>query len=87
MKCPVCVTREMRTSDREGIVVEYCPDCRGLWLERGEIDKIVRLANNDDSEELDRVPDRIERHRKQRQAHLASERRESTRLVQSIFDF
>ena len=40
MKCPSCdVTLAM--SDREGVEIDYCPQCRGVWLDRGEIDKLL----------------------------------------------
>lgn len=31
-------------SDRQGIEIDYCPQCRGVWLDRGEIDKIVERS-------------------------------------------
>jgi Zn-finger nucleic acid-binding protein len=31
-------------SDRQGIEIDYCPDCRGIWLDRGELDKLIELA-------------------------------------------
>lgn len=34
-------------TDRQGIEIDYCPDCRGVWLDRGELDKIIERANND----------------------------------------
>lgn len=40
MQCPVCKV-ELRMADRQGVEVDYCPQCRGVWLDRGEIDKIV----------------------------------------------
>lgn len=40
MRCPVC-TMEMRLSERQGIEIDYCPQCRGIWLDRGELDKII----------------------------------------------
>ncbi len=40
MKCPVDNT-ELRMSEREGIEIDYCPECRGVWLDRGELDKIL----------------------------------------------
>lgn len=40
MKCPACdVTLVM--ADRQGIEIDYCPQCRGVWLDRGELDKII----------------------------------------------
>jgi len=31
-------------ADRQGIEIDYCPDCRGVWLDRGEVDKIIERA-------------------------------------------
>jgi hypothetical protein len=31
-------------SDRQGIEIDYCPECRGVWLDRGELDKIVERS-------------------------------------------
>lgn len=36
-------------SDRQGIEIDYCPDCRGVWLDRGELDKLIERANNETS--------------------------------------
>ena len=46
MKCPHCTTT-LVMSDRQGIEIDYCPDCRGVWLDRGELDKLIERANND----------------------------------------
>jgi Zn-finger nucleic acid-binding protein len=40
MKCPVCHT-ELQIAVRAGIEIDYCPTCRGVWLDRGELDKII----------------------------------------------
>lgn len=40
MKCPVCDVA-LSISSREGIEIDFCPQCRGVWLDRGELDKIV----------------------------------------------
>ncbi|WP_299402228.1 zf-TFIIB domain-containing protein [uncultured Roseobacter sp.] len=40
MKCPVDGTTLVIT-DRSGVEIDYCPDCRGVWLDRGELDKII----------------------------------------------
>lgn len=40
MLCPVCKT-SLALSDRNGIEIDYCPQCRGVWLDRGELDKII----------------------------------------------
>ena len=41
MKCPVCNDPDLMMSDRQGIEIDYCPKCRGVWLDRGELDKII----------------------------------------------
>ena len=40
MRCPVDETT-LVMSDRNGIEIDYCPQCRGVWLDRGELDKII----------------------------------------------
>ncbi|RNC65592.1 MAG: hypothetical protein ED859_17380 [Desulfuromonadales bacterium] len=41
MKCPVCTTVNLDMSERQGVEIDYCPECRGVWLDRGELDKII----------------------------------------------
>ena len=43
MLCPSCRV-DLTIADRQGVEVDYCPQCRGVWLERGELDKIVERA-------------------------------------------
>ena len=44
MKCPVCTETHLIMSERQGIEIDYCPQCRGVWLDRGELDKIVERS-------------------------------------------
>ena len=44
MKCPICPEATLVMSDRQGIEIDYCPQCRGVWLDRGELDKIIERA-------------------------------------------
>jgi Zn-finger nucleic acid-binding protein len=43
MKCPTCDVNLLMT-DRNGIEIDYCPQCRGIWLDRGELDKIIERS-------------------------------------------
>ncbi len=43
MKCPIDGT-ELVMTDRQGVEIDYCPQCRGVWLDRGELDKIIDRA-------------------------------------------
>lgn len=44
MKCPVCTGTDLLMSERSGIEIDYCPNCRGVWLDRGELDKIIERS-------------------------------------------
>jgi hypothetical protein len=48
MLCPVCKTVELVMSDRQGIEIDYCPTCRGVWLDRGELDKLIERSGQTD---------------------------------------
>jgi len=41
--CPVCTT-ELRANDRQGIEIDHCPRCRGVWLDRGELEKLIERS-------------------------------------------
>ncbi|HKX31096.1 MAG TPA: zf-TFIIB domain-containing protein [Blastocatellia bacterium] len=43
MNCPVCNVA-LTMADRQGVEIDYCPKCRGVWLDRGELDKIIERA-------------------------------------------
>ncbi len=43
MNCPIDNT-ELRITDRQGIEVDFCPKCRGVWLDRGELDKVLERS-------------------------------------------
>jgi Zn-finger nucleic acid-binding protein len=44
MLCPVCKTVNLAMADRQGIEIDYCLDCRGVWLDRGELDRLIERA-------------------------------------------
>ena len=44
MKCPVCNDVDLTMSERQGVEIDYCPRCRGVWLDRGELDKIIERS-------------------------------------------
>ena len=44
MKCPVCTDVNLVMSERQNIEIDYCPECRGVWLDRGELDKIIERS-------------------------------------------
>jgi Zn-finger nucleic acid-binding protein len=44
MYCPTCTTVRLALAERQGIEIDYCPTCRGVWLDRGELDKLIGRA-------------------------------------------
>ena len=53
MKCPSCPDTALLMTDRQGVEIDYCPQCRGVWLDRGELDKLIERAST-----LPSAPDR-----------------------------
>jgi len=44
VNCPLCIDRMLVPNHRGGIEIDVCPQCHGIWLDRGELDKLVRPA-------------------------------------------
>jgi Zn-finger nucleic acid-binding protein len=96
MKCPVCQDVDLMLSDRQGVEIDYCPRCRGVWLDRGELDKIidrtaeiaapplpVRRRDDDDYDDDDRYDD--DRRDDSRGYPRKKKRRDS--FLGELFDF
>jgi uncharacterized protein len=47
MKCPVCKTPDLLMTERQGMEIDYCPTCRGVWLDRGELDRLAVRGDED----------------------------------------
>ena len=72
MKCPTCSDAVLVMADRSGIEIDYCPSCRGVWLDRGELEKIIagakeeRVAFEQDRSQFYQDPDAYRRSHPQR---------------------
>lgn len=91
MKCPICPDSDLAMTSREGIEIDYCPDCRGVWLDRGELDKIIDRSadapSKDDSRrgpEYERRGPDYERH--DRDTHYRRPKSKKNALKE-LFDF
>lgn len=81
MDCPVCKNVALVMADRQGIEIDYCPSCRGVWLDRGELDKLIERSttssrgdNRGDREpDSDRYPGNSDPHRKKKKGGLLGE--------------
>ena len=49
MHCPACKTTILAMTERQGVEIDYCPQCRGVWLDRGELDRLLVRAEADAS--------------------------------------
>ena len=41
MKCPLCKDVTLLMSEKKGVEIDYCPECRGIWLDKGELEKLI----------------------------------------------
>ena len=62
MPCPVCKV-PLVMSDRQGVEIDYCPQCRGVWLDRGDLDKLLERATAQASAQ---PPSQAPQHRSER---------------------
>ncbi|MEI8183868.1 MAG: zf-TFIIB domain-containing protein [Desulfomonile sp.] len=46
MLCPICNV-DLLLSERQGVEIDYCPKCRGIWLDRGELEKLIEKSNSE----------------------------------------
>jgi Zn-finger nucleic acid-binding protein len=89
MKCPACKDVALLMSDRHGVEIDYCPHCRGVWLDRGELDKIIERAAA-----AERPPERQEPrprggepHRQHDHGHYHGQSRRRESFLGNLFDF
>ncbi|SMF81635.1 hypothetical protein SAMN06265365_14123 [Tistlia consotensis] len=82
MKCPVDDETLVMT-DRSGVEIDYCPKCRGVWLDRGELDKIIeRSATQSDPSPRQEAP------RQQDYGHSGKPyRKKKESFLSELFDF
>jgi uncharacterized protein len=59
LRCPVCRDEDLQVIDKQGVKVDYCRGCRGVWLDGGELEEIIRRENSyNDNRSSDRRDDR-----------------------------
>ncbi len=57
MNCPVCAV-PLTMSTRQNVEIDYCPQCRGVWLDRGELDKIIERSAAELAPQAPQTPQR-----------------------------
>ena len=65
MKCPVCKDVTLLMTEKKGIEIDYCTECRGIWLDRGELEKLMEKEETK-IEEIEKKVNRDKREEKPR---------------------
>ena len=75
MKCPVCDT-PLRAIQKHGVEIDICPGCKGVWLDRGELEKVIELeaASGPTAEYASTAP--VDHRRREAQPRYQDERRD-----------
>ena len=86
MRCPVDGA-VLVMSDRSGIEIDYCPTCRGVWLDRGELDKIIERSGQASapSPRPGPAPERWDDHGRS-YGHEHGHRKRKKSFLEQIFD-
>ena len=91
MLCPIDGST-LLLSERQGIEIDYCPQCRGVWLDRGELDKLIDRSDDDDDDDRDRRRDfdrRDDDHRRDREYPSTDyrPRKKKKGFLSEVFEF
>ena len=73
MKCPVCKDITLLMAEKKGVEIDYCPECRGMWLDRGELEKIIEKEEKNYSEEQPIKSDNKEKKSSKKKESIFSE--------------
>ena len=73
MKCPVCKDITLLMAEKKGVEIDYCPECRGIWLDRGELEKIIEKEEKNYSEEQPIKSDKKEKKSNKKKESIFSE--------------
>lgn len=86
MKCPVDGETLVMT-DRSGVEIDYCPQCRGVWLDRGELDKIIERSGAPAASAGGPPPPPQQRHGDQGRYQQPYKKKRRGGFLDDIFDF
>ncbi len=85
MQCPID-GETLVMSERSGVEIDYCPKCRGIWLDRGELDKILDRAGGE-AAPAPRRPDDDDRHQGGNDEYRHGKRKKREGFLGELFDF
>ena len=85
MQCPIDGTALVMT-ERSGVEIDYCPKCRGVWLDRGELDKIIERSEGQAQARTERRPE-PRRDDDDDRSHSRPYRKKREGILGDLFDF
>lgn len=88
MNCPIC-NIPLNLAERQGVEIDFCPKCRGVWLDRGELDKIIERSTLEISSRSypERQDDRHDhRYDKHHDNHYGGHHKKKRSFLQDLFD-
>ena len=84
MKCPIDNV-DLVMSERQGVEIDYCPSCRGVWLDRGELDKLIERSARNERDE--RAEGRTDRSSHGAHTSYTSHKKKKSSFLGELFDF
>ena len=78
MKCPVD-GETLQMMERQGVEIDYCPSCRGVWLDRGELDKLIERSTGGGNA--------ASTHQRQTEQRDYGKQRKKESIFSELFDF
>lgn len=85
MKCPNCNVNLVMT-ERSGVEIDYCPECRGIWLDRGELDKIIDRSSQTDRD-TNSYDSNSPKYPNQDNKHYEYKKKKRDSFLGDLFDF
>ncbi len=79
MKCPVCKDETLLMSEKKGVEIDYCPECRGIWLDRGELEKLIEKEEKN-------YNDFYDEYKKETKDYKNSKRRRKESFLGEVFE-
>ncbi len=79
MKCPVCKDITLLMSEKKGVEIDYCPECRGIWLDRGELEKLIKKEEKN-------YNDFYDEYKKETKDYKNSKRRRKESFLGEVFE-
>lgn len=91
MNCPVCDSVRMREVERENVLIDICPNCKGVWLDRGELEKLLQVEASYEEPRRREYPQKEERiypdYRESKDKHYKYKKKKSMfDILGDIFD-